>query len=323
MTTAPQRAYVASLLEENLGLVSGSLDAEAVPAELVDEVCSTLTRCAGREDEVESPFLEKQFLSFLSDLESSELEARGYFVRKALWPRGAPYAVCLTHDVDNLSRPLSHVWKTRGRFSSTDLLRHILGVSSLYNNVRRIVREEGRRGFHSSFYFLTTNYPLGELREAVTQLSEMGWDIGLHGDFGTHDSLDEMARSLERFRSALGFRPRGVREHFLRFDPSKTWDVVSEAGFDYDTTVGNNDRLGFKVGLATPFHPPDAEWRASRIVEIPLSLMDTTLWGYLKKDEESGHAEIRRMVDRVKDVGGLFTLLWHQEAVRMKGGRLY
>ncbi len=175
--------------------------------------------------------------------------------------------------------------------------------SSLFTTTSgAVVREEGRRGYHSSFYYLTTNYPLGRLKEAAAHLTRDGWDVGLHGDFGTHDSLEEMKRSLERFSEALGFKPRGVREHFLKFDFSKTWDVVSAAGFDYDTTVGNNDRLGFKIGLATPFHPPDAGWRASRTLEIPLTLMDTTLWGYLKKDEESGLAEIKRMVEKVREV---------------------
>ena len=51
--------------------------------------------------------------------------------------------------------------------------------------------------------------------------------------------------------------------------------------------------------------------------------MDTTLWGYLKKDEAAGMADVERMLASVRGVEGLFTLLWHQEAVRMKGGRLY
>src|SRR2546428_13535027 len=60
-----------------------------------------------------------------------------------------------------------------------------------------------------------------------------------------------------------------------------------------------------------------------KILEIPLVLMDTTLWGYLKLEEQEGMAEVERMIERVREVGGLFTLLWHQEAIRMRGGRLY
>jgi hypothetical protein len=155
------------------------------------------------------------------------------------------------------------------------------------------------------------------------RLSTSGWEIGLHGDFGTHDSEAEMRKAVARLKEGVGIRPRGLREHYLRFDFGKSWSVMEGAGFDYDTTVGNNDRLGFRLGLATPFHPPDQAWRRMRILELPLSLMDTTLWGYLKKDEDEGFADVMRSMAMVERVEGLFTLLWHQEAVRMKGGRLY
>ncbi|HEV2389242.1 MAG TPA: hypothetical protein VGS04_00820, partial [Nitrososphaerales archaeon] len=57
--------------------------------------------------------------------------------------------------------------------------------------------------------------------------------------------------------------------------------------------------------------------------ELPLSLMDTTLWGYLKRTEREGFDDVKKVMDLVEGVEGLFTLLWHQEAVRMKGGKLY
>ena len=59
------------------------------------------------------------------------------------------------------------------------------------------------------------------------------------------------------------------------------------------------------------------------LLELPLVLMDTTLWGYLKRTEEEGFADAMRMMKAVEEVEGLFTLLWHQEAVRMRGGRIY
>ena len=51
--------------------------------------------------------------------------------------------------------------------------------------------------------------------------------------------------------------------------------------------------------------------------------MDATLWGYLKRTESDGIADVERLRKSVSDVNGLFTLLWHPEAARMRGGRLY
>ncbi|MDA4113595.1 MAG: hypothetical protein OK474_06090 [Thaumarchaeota archaeon] len=316
------RTYVASVAEESLGLAAGSLKPETVPDELVSGFSSALRgeATAG----AEGPLLERLMLSpVLAAARDAALSEDGYLVRKARWPGAAPFAVCLTHDVDNISRPRSHLWRTRSRFSAPELVAGLLGLVSLYDNVKLLAKGEGSRGFHSSFYYLSSNYPLGAVRPESDRIRASGWDVGLHGDFGTHDSQEKMDEAVTRFSGAMGFRPTGLREHYLRFDFAKSWPIMEAAGFDYDTTVGTNDRLGFKIGMASPFHPPDGAWSPMNLLELPLVLMDTTLWGYLKRSEEEGFSDSLRMMKDVEDVEGLFTLLWHQEAVRMKGGRIY
>ena len=315
------RAYVASMAEESLGLARGSLAPGSVPEELVAAVTSAVKGQAVPEDG--APVLEKKMLSLLAAVRGSSLSEEGFFVRKARWPDGAPFAVCLTHDVDNVSRSRGHLWKTRSRFSLGDLIGGLLGLVSPYDNVDLIASREGSRDFHSSFYYLTTNYQLVQVKPACDRVRGSGSEVGLHGDFGTHDSQAKMDEAVARFSGALGFRPTGLREHYLKFDFARSWEIFERSGFDYDTTVGTNDHLGFRLGLATPFHPPDASWSPMNLLELPLILMDTTLWGYLKRSEEEGFGDALGMMKAVEEVEGLFTLLWHQEAVRMRGGRLY
>ncbi|MDG7030579.1 MAG: hypothetical protein JRN64_02585 [Nitrososphaerota archaeon] len=313
--------FAAALVRDSLGLPSGSLKESDLPRRLVSEIESTMR---GREPKnMERLLLEERIAALLPRIERDSLESDGYFVRKERWPSGAEFAVALTHDVDNVSRPWAHILKIQDRFDphEVDLARR--GRLSLYNNLRYIAEREREAGFRSSFYLMSANYPLGELKGETERLLAGGWDVGLHGDFGTHASLARMKRAVADFRDGLGFKPGGVREHYLKFDYAKSWQVMDAAGFDYDTTVGNTDRLGFRLGLTTPFHPPDARWRPLRLLELPLSLMDTTLWGYLHKSEEGGMQDVLRSLGTVSRVGGLFTLLWHQEAVRMRGGRTY
>ena len=319
--TDPAAAYAAAFLEGSLGLASKSLRPEQVPSELVFQLTSVM-RGAPPKDTTR-PSLEVRINEFREALERSALDEDGFFVRKARWPDAAPLAVCLTHDVDNIERPMEHILKTKNRFSRADFEKAKKGLLSLYDNIELIGAKEGAEGFRSSFYFLSSNYPLEKVRPAARRLEARGWEIGLHGDFGTHDSKVEMKRAVERLTEGVGIRPRGLREHYLKFDFGKSWGVMEDAGFDYDTTLGNNDRRGFKLGLATPFHPPDDGWRPMRLLELPLSLMDTTLWGYLKKSEEEGLEDVAGSMRMVEGVEGLFTLLWHQEAVRMRGGRVY
>ncbi len=315
------RTFVSSLVEDSLGLVKGHLDRYPLPQDLVEEISSIVR--GGQPADIGRPVIEERLAGLLAQLRETAIREDGFFVRKTRWPGAAPFAVCLTHDVDNISRPMNHIWKTRSRFSFPDLVGGLLGFVHLYNNVDLISKKEARKGFRSSFYFMSSNYPLGAVRKESDRIRIEGWDVGLHGDFGTHDSLELMNAALSRFSAGLGFKPSGLREHYLRFDFAKSWDVMEDAGFDYDSTVGTNDRLGFRLGMASPFHPPDGSWAPLNLLEIPLVLMDTTLWGYLKKSEEDGYADAIRLMEMVYRSEGVFTLLWHQEAVRMRGGRIY
>jgi hypothetical protein len=314
-------SYASSMMEDSLGLVRGQLRRYPPSGELVGLLTATLR--GSQPADVSGPFLEDAMMSLLEQTRSAALRDDGFFVRKARWPGGAPFAVCLTHDVDNIARPKSHLWKTRSRFGFGDLIGGLLGIVKVYDNVELIAAKEKERGFRSSFYFLSANYDLKRVKGASDRIRDAGWDVGLHGDFGTHDSFEKMEEAVSRFNSGLGFAPKGLREHYLRFDFAKSWDVMERAGFEYDTTVGTNDKIGFKTGLASPFNPPSDSWAPMKLLEIPLVLMDTTLWGYLKLTEEQGASACAKMTESVRKVEGLLTLLWHQEAVRMKGGRIY
>lgn len=315
------RPYVAAFLEDSLGLVHQSLDPDSIPSELVDGLASAMR--GSPESAAPTPVLEDAVIRFLADVEAETLTKSGFFVRKARWPQNARFAVCITHDVDNVRRPMTHILRRANRFSFSDIVLALLGLRSLYNNIDFIADLEARHGFRSSFFFLSKNYDLSVLARTSRRLIESGWEVGLHGDLGTHDSAEAMEDAVTRLSSAFGSRSVGLREHFLQFDYGKTWEIAQSSGFIYDSTVGNRDRLGFRLGLCTPFHPPDSAWRQMKMVELPLVLMDTTLWGYLRRSESEGEKDFLSLLDQVDKVNGLMTLLWHQESVRMKGGRIF
>jgi hypothetical protein len=317
----PVATYSVALAEDTLGLPAGELDPSTVPKALESRICSAME---GSQDScTASPSLQEELNRFGATLVDGALHERGHFALKSRWPGRAPYAVCITHDVDNVRRPFRHILSVRQRFSWADLVMAALGLRSLYNNIALVARLERERGIHSSYFFLTSNYDLGSMAAQLTKLEREGWEVGLHGGVGTHNSPETMREDIARFAKALGHGPSGVREHLLQFDYAKTWQIMEEAGLVYDTTVGTRDSLGFRTGLCVPFHPPAKDWTPMKLLEIPLVLMDTTLWGYLKLGEEAGLERTRDLASLVSRTEGLFTLLWHQESVRMKGGRIF
>jgi hypothetical protein len=131
--TSEASKYAAGFLEESLGLASGSLQPGQVPGSLVDELSAVLRGAPPTDSS--APSLETRIKDILETLERSSLKEKGYFVRKARWPDAAPFAVCLTHDVDNIERPMEHVLKIRDRFDKADLQKAMDGKLSLYDNI--------------------------------------------------------------------------------------------------------------------------------------------------------------------------------------------
>lgn len=317
----PKRQFASQFMEESLGLAQGSIDPGAVPSEFVGSLVEAMSGAeAARAPE---PALESTLLEVGRDVLQSTLETSGFVAWKERWPRGAKYAACLTHDVDSMSWPVSHLLRQRSRFSAKDYLLGLAGITDPYDNTAYAVEIERQRNLHSSFYFLTEAYNLGPKAGLLADMRKSGWEVGLHGDFGTHDSAEKMATALRKLEQVIGTTPAGVREHYLRFDYESTWRIMEGAGLVYDSTVGNTDRTGFRIGLCNPFHPPGKDWKPLRLLEIPLGLMDVTLWGYLKRDEAKGLEDFLNLKKSVEAVNGLFTILWHPESFKMKGGRIY
>ncbi len=318
---AGERQFASGFLEESIGLPKGSVDSGAIPSEFVGALVDAMKGSEGARSS--EPVLETMVQRVGHDIIQSMLDTQGVVVHKERWPRAARYAACLTHDVDSISRPIAHILKRRARFSTSDLLLALTGLRNPYDNISYVVALEKERNLRSSFYFLSGAYDLKPKAEQLGSIADAGWDVGLHGDFGTHDSLEKMTEALSRIKQMTGISAVGVREHYLRFDFASTWKIMEDAGLRYDTTVGNSDKLGFRIGLCNPFHPPDENWRPRRLVELPLVLMDATIWGYLKATEAEGLRDFDGLKRSVESVNGLFTILWHQEALRMKGGCLY
>ncbi|MEM3798114.1 MAG: hypothetical protein QXY74_06740 [Candidatus Bathyarchaeia archaeon] len=312
--------YVSRFVNQSLGLQEGLPEKGIVPDLLCSEIIDAVT---GKINSSDDPFVEKSIINFREEIKNYCLERFGFFVFKERWPNGSGFCVALSHDTDNVSRPLSHVIKIRGRFSLTDLILHFLKIRSLYDNFTYTSELEDKHSFRSTFFVMVSNYDLKKLKKKIKFMTERGWEFCLHSSNDSYISEQKLGEEIKTFSEVLSFKPDGIRQHYLSFDFEKTWNVQETNGVYFDSTVGNREKTGFRIGLCTPFHPPAKEWEQMKLIEIPLIIMDTTLWGYLKMEEESGLEKIKELITKVSSVNGLFTVLWHTESLRMKGGRIY
>jgi hypothetical protein len=267
---------------------------------------------------------------------SKFLNAHGF---RPHYPENKKFAVCISHDIDylyhgytirltNLAEGLrQRNISTIGKSFSYLIRRKIHGELQL-QNLLNIHRDFGIR---SSYYFLSLmrgeedfNYEVAEAGDQIKMVLQEKNEVGLHGGhraFNDRGKIEQEKRQLEKI---VGVSLTGYRNHALRFQTPDTWQNLKDNGFVYDTTFGYPDCAGFRNGMCFPFVPLDSDTgKHIDLVEVPLIAMDATFFNYMKTDANQTLDVCKFIIDQVKECGGVFTLLWHNNFVTGKFGDLY
>jgi len=250
------------------------------------------------------------------------------------------FCIKISHDIDDIRRfkSLKQSIRTFGgdliKTKNLKLLIKSIGeFKSSYKQPKKdpyflaiyeLARLSKENNMNSAFYFKTadySNYDSGYViedyvKECIWCLQELGFEIGFHPGYYTYKNYDKFIEEKERLDDILGFSSYGGRQHYLRFDVNSTWKFWEQAGLKYDSTVGYAEHEGFRCGTCHPFKPFDIdEDRELDIIEIPLIVMDGTLQTYRKLSPEEGLDSIINLMNRCRDVEGVFTLLWHNTSI--------
>ena len=252
-------------------------------------------------------------------------------VSSSIWPENRPFALFLSHDVDQIHdrelfrvlADLNHVrriWTQGERGNAALALRRVaralVAPKPAEKDFAAILEIEARHGFRSTFFVLHDPYwsrngpryrlTCPEIRRIADLVRGAGCEIGLHGGVLRFNRADGYRQSREALRDALGADAIGIRNHLLRFSGADTWAAQEAAGFRYDATLGFADRLGQREGRIAPFVP-----EGRTILELPLTVMDVTLFRNLGLAGEAALEAAWRAIEPVAQAGGLVTLLWH------------
>jgi len=141
---------------------------------------------------------------------------------------------------------------------------------------------------------------------------EAGFEIGLHPCYGTWRSRERLEEEAAALKLVTGRAPTRCRQHWLRFSWLETWRAQSQAGITLDSTLGFNDRPGFRAGACLRYHPWDFDrQRPHELETLPIILMDSHAHAYRELDAEARRALIGRLLGEVASVGGEAAILWH------------
>jgi peptidoglycan/xylan/chitin deacetylase (PgdA/CDA1 family) len=254
---------------------------------------------------------------------SKYLIENGYHVE---YPEEKPFAVCLTHDIDQIYTSILE----KENSANTHLIQGSLSgfMHSLWQmrskkvplwNFNDIFALEERYEAKSSFYFMAENegevdylYPIEDCISVLGDIIDHGNEVGLHGGHTTYLRPEEMKSKKQRMEKLMNKKIIGYRNHFLRFKVPETWEYLREAGFLYDVTFGYADCVGFRNGMCHPFKPFNLNnGKTIEILEIPLTIMDVTFIHYMRLDIKKSWEITKRLIDTVMQYNGVLTVLWH------------
>ncbi len=249
-----------------------------------------------------------------------QLAERGVSVPGRRW-KGKPWAVALTHDIDFIetrkrSRLKSFFFGKMGKAianrGKSDPRR-----ASLY----RMKAAEVARHVTATYFFkggASTKEDVGYsldrpwLQQFMTGLTTEGFEIGLHPSYAAYDHPGLLRKELGVLTKSIGRAPRSVRTHFLRWADPSTPRLLEDEGFLVDSTLGFSMHEGFRRATCHPFRLFDLHQnRPMDLWEVPLAVMDATLFTHRGLSAEAATKQIQAIFDAAKRVGGCAVLLWH------------
>ncbi|MCU4156682.1 polysaccharide deacetylase family protein [Carboxylicivirga sp. A043] len=259
------------------------------------------------------------------------------FQRKRLFDN---YGFMLTHDVDRvdyfhwretaykvmqlLGLKKAHYDKKRLAKATFDALLPTFFpgyTNDPWWNFKELRRFEKSLKLKSTWYFLNRDgsphdakYNLEEprIKQLVFDLESEGCEVGLHGSIKTASDAKAMKKAKQRFEKIANKPIVGTRQHFLKFNYACTLKVQQENGLLYDTSMGFAEHDGFRTSYCYPFKAYDhTNDQMMDIWEFPLTIMDTTLFGYRKLNYNEMQYTFQQLTEEIAKFGGLMVMLWH------------
>ena len=265
---------------------------------------------------------------------------------KPIWPEDKDFAVCLTHDVDftkkyslvNAHRRIIKIFlslflqRFRDRASIKDvyeLAGSLLFGRDPYFTFDEIMVAESKYNFISTFYFIAQkqtyfepNYSLEDkgLRDLIRKIEKNGCEIGIHGSHFAYRDEASFGEQLTKLKSVCNSEIIGNRNHYLKLDILKTFEVLEKNGIKYDSTLGFAEHIGYRNSFGFPFFPYSIkEDKKYDLLEIPLTIMDFTLaWKDYMNIRESNRIIdlIIEYMEKLKESSSCTTLLVHNSHLK-------
>lgn len=183
---------------------------------------------------------------------------------------------------------------------------------------------EKKYDFKSIYFFLVGDYGRYDTNIPIRKLAyqnliidiHQNHKVGLHSSFNSNKSFKTLLDEKKRLSKVIDMPIIRSRQHFLMLQLPDTYQKLIEAGIREDYSMGYATALGFRAGTCTPFKFYDlSKEEETKLLVYPFQVMEVALHNYMRLKSTQAMQQIRRIIDEVKAVNGLFMSLWHNESL--------
>lgn len=256
------------------------------------------------------------------------------------YPEGKTFAMCVSHDIDLLynhnSLKGNLFWGSMGLLSGNrpKANYHFSSISNRKINeswrIEHTLELLNEYKLSSSFYFLALesaerdfNYRIEQVEEEIAKIQAAGHEIGLHGGHDAYADAQKMQEEKNKLESITKKVLIGYRSHFLNLEIPQTWEILENLNFRYDASLGFSREVGFRNGMCYPFRLRKKEGGRSKLFIFPLVIMDVALFLKKKSKYHYSLALCKLIIERIKEVNGVCTFLWHNNYMQGEMGKFF
>jgi len=173
--------------------------------------------------------------------------------------------------------------------------------------------------FH--FYFMPLNlgdfdarYNFTDAKDIINTILDREHIVGMHPGYNSYNNAERFKEESEKLKTLYPL-PKYGRQHYLRIKTPETLSYWEENGFEFDSTYGYENDIGFRCGVCYEF--PVFDFKLSKklnLTELPLHFMEVAYFERYGCNNSLSN-EVYNLVEQVKNFNGKFVLLWHNNNV--------
>lgn len=245
---------------------------------------------------------------FSHDIDRIKKRTPGIFVRETL-------------DFLILNRNKKSIPKRITRWGAS--MRQFLSPKDAYReSILKLLHQEKQRDIQGSYLLKSivkrhkhdaNDYLMNPfVRSLLAVIDANKAEIGYHSGYEAGNNPIQLRAELNRLSNRIGRTINVHRSHYLRYDPAITFTVLEELGIKVDSSIAWAEQTGFRSQTCRPFPIFNiAENRSTGVIEVPLAVMDTQPFGYMKLTSDDAIKNSESLIHTVRRHNGVMVWNFH------------